>query len=106
MKTFGTRISKEVTTLGREAETHPPVLQQYNGWGQRIDELITSEAWRRLHDVSAEEGLVAIGYERKYAQWRWVWSIMSLSCDMMIVVCTSSVSYSCSHLLLVFTPVH
>ena len=33
---------------------------------------MTSPAWKRLHDISAEEGLVALAYERKHHQWRWV----------------------------------
>lgn len=73
METFGSRISSEISTLGREAETHPPVLRQYDGWGKRVDQLVTSEAWRKLHDISAEEGLVAIGYERQYGEWRYTY---------------------------------
>lgn len=42
-----------------------PSLIQYNQWGQRIDTLKTSEGWRGLKKVAAEEGLVAIPYERK-----------------------------------------
>ena len=35
-----------------------------------MDELITSQAWKDLHSISAEEGLVALAYERTHAQWR------------------------------------
>ena len=31
---------------------------------------MTSSAWRKLHCIAAEEGLVAIAYERKHGQWR------------------------------------
>ncbi len=37
---------------------------------RRIDEIKVSEGWKKLHQVSAEEGLVAIGYERKYGKYR------------------------------------
>ena len=79
LESFGSRVASEISVLGREAETHPPELRQYDGWGRRVDELVTSEAWRRLHDVSAEEGLVAIGYERKHSQWRSVLYYYSLT---------------------------
>ena len=48
----------------------------FDAWGNRIDELVTSPAWKRLHDISAEEGLVALAYERKHHQWRWVGTYM------------------------------
>ena len=82
LESFGSRVASEISVLGREAETHPPELRQYDGWGRRVDELVTSEAWRRLHDVSAEEGLVAIGYERKHSQWRSVCYYYSLHVKM------------------------
>uniref|UniRef100_A0A1X7UCA5 Ubiquitin-like domain-containing protein n=1 Tax=Amphimedon queenslandica TaxID=400682 RepID=A0A1X7UCA5_AMPQE len=69
LESFGARVSSEITILGREAEINPPTLHQYDGWGIRIDKLATSEAWRKLHDISAEEGLVAIGYDRKHSEW-------------------------------------
>ena len=44
-----------------------------DGWGNTVNELKTSQAWKDLHDVSAEEGLISIGYERKHGQWRYVY---------------------------------
>ena len=38
-------------------------------WGRRVDKLVTSEGWRKLHDVAAEEGLVSIAFERKQGQY-------------------------------------
>ena len=78
LESFGARVSSEITTLGREAEINPPTLQQYDGWGHRIDKLATSEAWRKLHDISAEEGLVAIGYDRKHSEWRLVMTFVCI----------------------------
>lgn len=46
------------------------ISRHYDSWGQRIDEIVTSTAWKRLHAISAEEGLVAIAYERSHNQWR------------------------------------
>jgi alkylation response protein AidB-like acyl-CoA dehydrogenase len=51
------------------ADTFPssvePFLEQYDQWGQRVDRLHTSEGWRTLKGVAAEEGLVSIAQERK-----------------------------------------
>ena len=44
--------------------------RKYSGWGNMVDDLVTSPAWRRMHDISSEEGLVAIAFERKHGQWR------------------------------------
>lgn len=38
---------------GHEAE---PTLIQHDQWGQRVDVLKTSEGWRGLKAVAAEEG--------------------------------------------------
>jgi hypothetical protein len=40
-------------------------LIQYDAWGRRIDQLITSSAWKQLKSIAAEEGLLAIGYEER-----------------------------------------
>ncbi|KAM5193986.1 acyl-CoA dehydrogenase family member 11-like [Mantella aurantiaca] len=69
LERFGQRIVEEIDSLGRECELNPPQLQQYNAWGQRIDHIITCPAWKRMKDLSAEEGLIAEAYERKYSSW-------------------------------------
>lgn len=46
------------------------MYRSYDAWGRRIDEIVTSQAWKDLHSVSAEEGLIALAYERKHGQWR------------------------------------
>jgi alkylation response protein AidB-like acyl-CoA dehydrogenase len=62
---FGRRIVGEVQELGREAEAHPPRLIPFSPWGERVDQIEVSGAWRRLQDISAREGLIALGYERR-----------------------------------------
>ena len=52
--------------LAEDADEHPPRLVQFDPWGRRIDEIETARGWRELDRVSAEEGLVAIGYERRF----------------------------------------
>lgn len=51
-------------SLSTKAEE--PRLVQYNHWGQRIDDLQTSEGWRGLKDLVQKEGFVSVFYERKY----------------------------------------
>jgi alkylation response protein AidB-like acyl-CoA dehydrogenase len=49
-------------------EKNPPKLTQFNAWGKRVDEIKVAPEWIKLEEVAAEEGLVAIGYERKYGE--------------------------------------
>ncbi|XP_039628215.1 acyl-CoA dehydrogenase family member 11-like isoform X2 [Polypterus senegalus] len=69
LMSFGQRVCNEVDALGRQCEENPPRLQQYNSWGRRVDHIVTCPAWGQLKDISAEEGLVATGYERRYGEW-------------------------------------
>ncbi|CAG5095093.1 Oidioi.mRNA.OKI2018_I69.XSR.g14029.t1.cds [Oikopleura dioica] len=61
----GERIVNEVDALGDECERVQPYLKRTDGWGERIDEIVVSPAWYEQHRVSAEEGLIAIGYENE-----------------------------------------
>lgn len=69
---FGERVATEVSELGLQCEREPPQLLQYDAWGNRVDQLITSPAWKRQHNISAEEGLIASAYEGKYGEWRYL----------------------------------
>jgi putative acyl-CoA dehydrogenase len=62
---FGQLVNDEVQRLGPEAEAHPPRLIPFSPWGERIDQIEVSGAWKRLQDIAAREGLVALGYERR-----------------------------------------
>lgn len=64
VKKFGERCLKECQSLADQAEARLPQHVAYDPWGRRIDRIEVSEAWLQLHRVSAEEGLIAIGYER------------------------------------------
>lgn len=66
LQAFGERVPKEIEKLGLEAERDVPVLEQFDAWGHRLDDIRTSRAWAELDAIAAREGLVAIGYERKY----------------------------------------
>lgn len=41
-----------------------PSVTQFDQWGQRVDKLHTSSSWQRLKGIAADEGLVAIAFER------------------------------------------
>ncbi len=66
LERFGARCAGDILALGEQAESEPPRLVQYDAWGRRVDRIEVSRAWRELDAISAEEGLVAIGYERAH----------------------------------------
>ncbi len=63
---FGHRVANELVELAREAERHEPEHVPFDPWGRRIDEVRVSAAWTAFDRISAEEGIVAIGYERAH----------------------------------------
>jgi alkylation response protein AidB-like acyl-CoA dehydrogenase len=68
LEQFGKRTANEFIEWARDAEVNKPQLTQFNAWGHRVDEIKVSQGWLNLERVAAEEGLVAIGYERKYGE--------------------------------------
>ncbi|XP_076838590.1 acyl-CoA dehydrogenase family member 11 isoform X2 [Brachyhypopomus gauderio] len=75
---FGQRVVDEIDELGRQSEQNPPQLQQYEAWGRRVDRIITCPAWTRLKHISAQEGMVATGYERRFKEWSRVYQMSKL----------------------------
>lgn len=63
---LGALAAGEWLALDAAAEANPPRHVPYDPWGRRIDTIETSDAWRALDRIAAEEGLVAIGYERAH----------------------------------------
>ncbi|KAL0979322.1 hypothetical protein UPYG_G00183640 [Umbra pygmaea] len=78
LRVFGERLVHEVDGWGRECEVTPPKLVTYDSWGCRVDRIVTSPAWQRMKDLSAQEGLVAIGYERTHGEWSRVYQMCKL----------------------------
>lgn len=68
LEQLGRRAVTEFIEWARDAENNPPQLIQFDAWGNRIDKIIVSQGWLSLEKAAAEEGLVAIGYERKYGE--------------------------------------
>ncbi len=69
LERLGLRAAGDIATLGDEAEAQPPRHVPFDAWGRRIDRIEVSDAWRRLHAVAAEEGIVAGAYERRHGPW-------------------------------------
>ncbi|QMT60919.1 acyl-CoA dehydrogenase family protein [Legionella sp. PC997] len=63
---LGQRVIEDIYKLGQEAEAFPPKHVPYDPWGKRIDHIEVSQAWKELDKISAEEQLIAIGYERRH----------------------------------------
>ncbi len=66
---FGQRVVEDIVPLAEDAERNQPRLVQYDPWGRRIDRIDVARGWSELERVSAQEGLVAIGYERQQGPW-------------------------------------
>ncbi|KAK3233439.1 protein kinase super protein [Cymbomonas tetramitiformis] len=90
LERFGWRVVTEVKDLGQRAEREPPRLESYDAWGSRIDKVVTSTAWKALHDIAAEEGLIATGYERNFGAASRVYQFTKL-----YLFASSSGLYSC-----------
>jgi putative acyl-CoA dehydrogenase len=63
---IGELAASEWLALANAAEANPPRHVPFDAWGRRIDAIETSDAWHALDRIAAQEGLVAIGYERKH----------------------------------------
>jgi putative acyl-CoA dehydrogenase len=87
---FGERVVTDVLRMGEEAEAQPPRLVQIDPWGRRVDRVETCRAWGELDRVSAEEGLVALGYERPLGEFSRLYQFAKL-----YLFHPSSAIYSC-----------
>ena len=90
LRSMGARTVSEIAALGNTAEAQPPKLVQFDPWGRRIDQIEVSPAWTALEKISAEEGLVAIGYERRQAEWSRIYQFVKL-----YLFGPSSATYTC-----------
>ena len=87
---FGERVVTDVLAMGEDAHAHEPELVQFDPWGRRIDKIETARGWHDLERVSAEEGLVSIGYERRFGPLSRLYQFAKL-----YLFNPSSATYSC-----------
>jgi acyl-CoA dehydrogenase len=60
---IGRAAVNELPGWGDDCERQPAILRQFDGWGNRIDEVVSPAAWRELAAFAARAGLVALPYE-------------------------------------------
>jgi alkylation response protein AidB-like acyl-CoA dehydrogenase len=65
---MGRAAAAELHDWGAECEAQPPFLRSIDPWGERVDEVVYPEAWRRLAAFSARAGLVALPYDEENLQ--------------------------------------
>lgn len=53
-------------TLQQADRLNEPELTQWSPWGERIDHIALTPLWQAAEKVAAEEGLVALPYEKQY----------------------------------------
>jgi putative acyl-CoA dehydrogenase len=87
---FGKRVVSDVLEMGENAERNQPVHIPFDPWGRRIDEIKVSKSWNELDKVSAEEGLISLGYKRKQGEFSRIYQLAKL-----YLFHPSSAIYSC-----------
>mmetsp|Transcript_5056 Transcript_5056/g.12027 ORF Transcript_5056/g.12027 Transcript_5056/m.12027 type:complete len:670 (-) Transcript_5056:315-2324(-) len=90
LKSFGHRCAGEIAKAGRLCEISEPVLEQYDGWGERVDNIRTCESWQNMKGIAAEEGIIATAYERKHGEYSRILQAVKL-----LMFAPSSGLYSC-----------
>jgi len=63
LEEMGRLAAAELPALGDDCERHPAFLRPIDPWGERVDEVVYPEAWRRLGAVAARFGLAGMPYE-------------------------------------------
>lgn len=87
---FGKRVCGEIITWANDAQAQLPELITFDAWGNRVDTIKVAEGWKKLETVAAEEGLIAIGYERKEAEFSRLYQFVKL-----YLFTPSSAVYTC-----------
>ena len=87
---MGRATANELPKLMVECEANEPVHVPYDPWGRRVDEIRMSPAWDALKKFSAENGIVAAGYDESYGEHRRVVQAVLLH-----LFSASSAIYSC-----------
>ena len=59
-------ISPEKLAWCDDTNRHLPEVIHWDGWGNRVDRLITAEGWRKLKGFWAQSGMLEEIYSRRY----------------------------------------
>ncbi len=65
LEEMGLLAAEELHRLGDECERQPAWLRTIEPWGERVDEIVYPEAWRRLGGIAARHGLTGLPYEEE-----------------------------------------
>jgi len=90
MENLGRRTATEFIDWALDAELNKPELIHFDAFGKRVDEIKVAQGWKNLEKAAAEEGLVAIGYERKYSEFSRLYQFAKL-----YLYTPSSAIYTC-----------
>jgi putative acyl-CoA dehydrogenase len=90
LKRFGGRVGIDFLVWARDAEVNEPTLTQFDAWGNRVDEITLADGWMQLERVAAEDGLVAIAYEREQKEYSRLYQFVKL-----YMYTASSAIYTC-----------
>ena len=66
LEAFGERAAGELYRQQLAEREIEPTLLQWDAWGNRVDRIEVTPLWRKAERIAAEEGLVAIPYERRH----------------------------------------
>lgn len=66
LRELGELAGGELYQMQLADRLNEPRLEQWDAWGNRIDEIEISPLWRRAERLAAEFGLVATGYEPEH----------------------------------------
>ncbi|HEX6347877.1 MAG TPA: acyl-CoA dehydrogenase family protein [Candidatus Dormibacteraeota bacterium] len=68
LQEMGRLAATELPALGDECERHPAYLKPVDPWGERVDEVVYPEAWRKLAATASHFGLAGMPYEKEALQ--------------------------------------
>lgn len=63
---MGSLASGPLWSLQQRDRQREPTLTQWDPWGRRVDHIELTDLWRQAARIAAEEGLVALAYERPF----------------------------------------
>ncbi len=66
LRHLGEIAADDLFNAQQQDRSREPILTSWSPWGSRIDEIELTPVWKRAHQLSAEHGLVATGYEGRY----------------------------------------